>query len=193
MKISSSIKELLYALIKLFKKLLIACLCLFAILATIFFLLAIPHIWEDIQRAQQPTEIVEVPPGIIVVYLGIGGWSLLQNFVIINPPVFSDGEEWIRKYDRENPLDPEIVKKLLEKEKNLNKDKYTEAQKNDNRVAYMRTFYRESTITPRDWDGKQREDWYRYKEHVLMYTYGFVEGFDKVEWPANKDVGITKN
>lgn len=198
MKKFAKIMEIGEIVLKVFKVLLWIGLWILSVAAIEFILLSAPIFKEELQSAQLPTEVVEIPPGITVSYLKIGGWILSQDFVIVNPPgIFGDYKEWIKEYDREHPLGPEVVKKLLEKEKNvkthLNTDKYTEEQKKDNRVAYNRTFYGESTITPRDWDGRQREDWYHYKDHILMYRSGFVEGFDKVEWPVKEDADRTKN
>lgn len=194
MKKFAKIKEIGENILVVFKVLSWIGLWFLSVVAIALILLSASILKEEIQNAQLPTEAVEIPPGITVSYFK-GGWILWQDFVIVNKPgLFGDSKEWVREYDREHPLDPEVVKKILEKEKNakthLKTDKYTEEQKKDNRVAYDRTFFQESTVTPRDWDGRQRDDWYHYKEHIILRRYGSVEGFDIVErLPAEGTLG----
>lgn len=188
----SSLKENLYLFFNLFKKLLSLLnslltigMSIFTVVVIWFVLSSVSSVLDDIEYAQQPTEIIEVSVSKKAVYLNRGGWLVSQDFVVANPPKdFAELKKFVEKFEQGHPLNPEDVIQVLENEKKamspLGVDMYTEAQKQDGRVTYSRNYYRKFEIMPKSWDKRIKQD--DYKAQRLFTTYDSIVGFDKIDW-----------
>lgn len=133
------------------------------ILSPVFVTIGFPIIWGYIWKQFEPMQIIEVPREPCVIRLLEGGWLFSKRFVIANPPTdLYELKKVIEEYDQKNPINFEIVERLLENEKKIkNKNGvqiYTEEQKENNRLLLLYEFYKESAATPKKWNGEYDQD-----------------------------------
>lgn len=124
----------------------------------LFIMYLVYHLIPLVDEYIHPPEIMEITKNTSARTMTEGGWVIRQEYVIVNvPQSLYRLKNAIAKYDQEHPMDMIAMEQVLQEEqnkKNLRNEKiYSKEKIEDTRVEFVRKFYCNSALTPKNWDG----------------------------------------